>query len=265
MFKVYKVTMGKTYKNGYKSLGHSFNSLKKFQCEKQYFRRKRKMEFRNNCDSMISECNSGEKANVSVSKLAPKRGHCRRPNKIGYCANSSESLSDIKNRIRSNYVDYTYKKFDSEYGCYRNVNSVLHFGNLSEKEQVDCLIEMEKERLKRWSEADDLNKIKKQLQRRGKTGYFKGHVKNTKINDFDCGFEDVKKVKKINKFNNQNSDLKKFYPLRNYNRYEDFVACSNDNDTYWEVYCTNFNKYAIVYDGHNVFYHYDDYVYWQYC
>lgn len=151
--------MGKTFKHGYMSLGHSFNSLHNFQCKKKTDRRKRKHLFRNDCNWIARDCDLSEKINMSITNLAPKNANNKKPYKIGYCPNTSNSYSQIKNNILSSIQKQTN----------------IQFVNLNEHEKLEYLLKEECKKNEKMTYFADIINMKKQLKRRGKIGYFKGH------------------------------------------------------------------------------------------
>ena len=175
--------MGKTFKSGYMSLGHSFNSLYNFQCKKKANRRKRKIALRNDCKWIANDCNKSEVLNMTISNLAPKNTeNIKRPSKIGYCANSGVSYIRVVNKILPNYsmgnnhngLSWVYEEerimFEDDF----------QFKNLNEKDKIEYLIEKEKNKNSKCNYLYELNNMKKQLKRRGAIGYFKGHDKDKK-------------------------------------------------------------------------------------
>ena len=104
--------MGKTYKHGYNKIKRSFKYIENFKPGKDDSCRKRKHDLKNYCKSIINECKYLESINMSVKKMSPKDNSMGKPYKIGYCANSSDSFSDIKNRIIINYFENNCNNID---------------------------------------------------------------------------------------------------------------------------------------------------------
>lgn len=175
--------MGKTFKSGYMSLAHSFNSsLYNFQCEKKSNRRKRKIALKNDCKWIVNDSNKSEVLNMTISNLAVKNNkNIKRPSKIGYCANSAESYTIIVNKILPNYSMGNHNGLSWVYEEERVMfEDDFQFKNLNETEKIEYLIEKEKNKNSKWNYLYELNNMKKQLKRRGAIGYFKGHNKDKK-------------------------------------------------------------------------------------
>jgi len=173
--------MGKTYKSGYMSLHHSFNSLYNFQCKKKENRRKRKLLYKKTCYWMINDCDKTEILNMSITNLSPKTSYnnIKRPYRIGYCTNTNITYQEIINdNLPNEILDSISCKYENHKKMF---DQYIYFKNLNENEKIDYLINNIKTEKKNihpcYCNVDSyhLNNIKKQLKRRGNIGYFKGH------------------------------------------------------------------------------------------
>jgi hypothetical protein len=169
--------MGKTFKSGYMSLGHSFNSLYNHQCLKKTDRRKRKIKNKYDCDWLYRTCDTPE-INMTV-KNNPANNTYRKPFKMGYCPNSSENLDDVKKYI------YESCKFTN-----KNINGLYNYKTLYEREKINILMDEANYKIdngNEWlvSEITTLKNMEKQIKRRGKIGYFKGYNKKKRYLTFN--------------------------------------------------------------------------------
>jgi hypothetical protein len=144
--------MGKTIKHGYGSLSHSFNSHHSHVCRKRINRRRKKMQYKNDFNYTLQLFDISENFNSSLSVVGNNYEFLRRPEKMGYCPNSSTKLKDI--------IDDIYGK-----QCQTN----LKF--MSENEKIAMLMTSTNEHKK----LKMLKDMQKQIKRRCKIGYFKGH------------------------------------------------------------------------------------------
>lgn len=174
--------MGKTFKsNGYLSLHHSFNSLKKHQLNKKYDRHKKRMLHFN---YHVSEFEDNG-IHINVHRQHKVRNNIRYPNKIGYNPSTDVTLQDICNRLLPNFaVGARNKKARPCHHFDKLHNYHTEFANMSESEKIDFI---EKYHISdngsvhdRWFK--NLQKMNKQIKRRNALGYFKGHDK-TKHNE----------------------------------------------------------------------------------
>lgn len=165
--------MGKTFKHGYLSIGNSFNSLQKRKHNKRYDRRKRKLDFKNERSWLVEYCESpGITFTISQKHLEWRRCWSASPKKIGYCLNTSYDLNYIENYIYGEYSSYNKNVKYPQSG----------YKNFCERKKVSILLsEMNDFKIKCgnvcWINKyiSHLNKMNKQLYRRGKIGYFRGH------------------------------------------------------------------------------------------
>lgn len=154
-------------------LRHSFNSLSNHQYAKKKYRRQKRIQQKFDCNSLYSEYND-DYVRLSNKKIDTK-GFQRKPHKIGYCCNTSENLSDFQNDIYPSFT-WSFKNKD--------LSRILPVGfkNLDEKEKLEIMT-IELDYLEdRWYKniKIGIKDMRKQIKRRGKIGYFKGHHKDYK-------------------------------------------------------------------------------------
>jgi hypothetical protein len=170
--------MGKTFKsNGYLPLEHSFGSLKEHQCQKRKNIHNKKMLSNNYFNYCVSEL---EHSNVNMTAHFKNKIEIfvpRTPNKIGNCLNTTTTINDVFYNLLFNYSI----GMDSTSPSYRD-----EFINMSEFEKLELANQYNimDGRQENYKLAKDINKMKIQLKRRNKIGYFKGHDKTNNNTEY---------------------------------------------------------------------------------
>lgn len=150
--------MGKTYKNGYRSMSHSFNSLDNYKKDKQNIRRKDKQYIKDNFEMVVK----GKSDDVEICKNSYDGTISRVKNaeKIGFTYNSSLTLDDVVKNI----CDCDGYKSIKCLGDYDKICFLIENYDVGEY-------------------GRELDKMKKQLIRRNKISIFEG------INKFDDEYD----------------------------------------------------------------------------
>jgi len=170
--------MGKTFKNGYFVTQSNLRRSK--QCFKKIDRKRRKIQYKNECDWIYKNYDDLE-LNTTLKSIRLKKSEELTDNsyniKLGYSITTSYKLFDIENSI------YKYK-----YASKKTTDPPDGFKNYKEEDKIKILIDetnyekkLDTIRLNvkhhRFLEYS-LKNMKKQLNRRCKIGYFKGHDKD---------------------------------------------------------------------------------------
>jgi hypothetical protein len=166
--------MGKSYKGGYLHVSDRFNRH-----IKKSLRKSTRSDIKYDCHSEVrswnDDCN-GKNSNLTknTAKLSSnvRITDLSHPYKIGYCLNTHVTLDEI---VHYTYAGCSVGRSDTHKGIPEQ------FKTSNNEEQLDMLLE---ELNTLWDKeyTSDINKLKKQLKRRGTFGYFRGHNKDLKLN-----------------------------------------------------------------------------------
>ena len=164
--------MGKTFKHGYMILQHSFNSHSRHRIDKKNYRQKKRNLTNSDFRILYYEYNYDSIYLSNKKYCIHKKYLLRKPPKIGYCFNTHNNLNDYSNII--------YPKFTiGDNKLSREIPT--SFKNFEEYKKINILID-EMENIENYYNYVKIGLInmKKQIKRRGKIGYFKGHYKINK-------------------------------------------------------------------------------------